>query len=113
MTSVIGALFLGTAKQALRDKLIVGPDRLRNALDPGEEPARPIAAVACNPYVGHGSARQISFAYSEIVRSLENFPEATILRMTLCAQSSGLRWSAQSSPSARRYDVRSARCMKW
>jgi len=91
MTSVIGALFLGTAKQALRDKLIVGPDRLRNALDPGEEPARPIAAVACNPYVGHGSARQISFAYSEIVRSLENFPEAAILRMTLCAQSSGLR----------------------
>ena len=80
--------FLGTAKQALRNKLIVGPHRLRNALDPGEEPARPIAV---NPYVGHGSARQISFAYSEIVRSLENLPEPAILRMTLCAQSSGLR----------------------
>ena len=38
---------------------------------------------------GQGWARQISFAYSEIVRSLENLPEAAILRMTLCAQSSG------------------------
>jgi len=55
-------------------------------------PARPIAALARTRYVtGHGSARQISFAYSEIVRSLENLPEAAMLRMTLRAQSSGLR----------------------
>src|SRR5271166_5793785 len=82
---LLGGGEAGAARQADRRP------SLRNALDPGEKPPRPIAAVACNPYVGHGSARQISFAYSEIVRSLENFPEAAILRMTLCAQSSGLR----------------------
>ena len=56
--------------------------------------ARPLSSprlAPCAPYLtGQGWARQISFAYSEIVRSLENFPEPAMLRMTLRAQSSGL-----------------------
>ena len=38
---------------------------------------------------GQARTPQISSAYCWIVRSLENFPEPAMLRMTLCAQSSG------------------------
>jgi hypothetical protein len=41
--------------------------------------------------IGQGCARQISEAYSAIVRSLENLPELAILRMLFCAQLSGAR----------------------
>ncbi len=51
---------------------------------------------------GQGLAPQISVAYSWIVRSLENLPEAAMLWITLRAQSSGLPWSAQTAASARR-----------
>ena len=40
---------------------------------------------------GQGCARQIWEAYSEIVRSLENFPELATLRMHFSAQLSGAR----------------------
>ena len=47
---------------------------------------------ASEPYpAGQGFAPQIPVAYSWIVRSLENLPEAAMLRMTLRAQASGLR----------------------
>src|SRR5206468_3470635 len=36
-------------------------------------------------YTGHGFAPQMSAAYSAMVRSLENFPEAATFRMALCA----------------------------
>src|SRR4029453_15385335 len=45
---------------------------------------------------GHGSACQMSLAYSALVRSLENFLDAAILRTALRDQFS---WSAYSSPS--------------
>ncbi len=42
------------------------------------------------PYsTGHGGAFQIPLAYSWIVRSLENLPEAAMLRITLRVHSSG------------------------
>jgi hypothetical protein len=40
---------------------------------------------------GHGCAAQICEAYSEIVRSLENFPELATLRMHFSAQLSDAR----------------------
>ncbi len=38
---------------------------------------------------GHGSARQISFAYSAMVRSLENLPEAAMFKMVMRDHASG------------------------
>ncbi len=38
---------------------------------------------------GHGFTFQTPSAYSEIVRSLENFPEPATFRMALCAQAFG------------------------
>src|SRR5690606_19379201 len=49
---------------------------------------------------GHGAASQISLAYSAMVRSLENFPDAATFRMAVSAQPAGsvyrsiIRWSA-------------------
>jgi hypothetical protein len=40
-------------------------------------------------YTEHGSAFQIFVAYSAMVRSLENFPEAATFRIALRAQASG------------------------
>ena len=53
------------------------------------------------PPGGHGFASQTPVAYSRIVRSLENLPEAAMLWMTLRVHSSGLRWSSQIAASAR------------
>ena len=39
---------------------------------------------------GHGLACQISLAYSAIVRSLENFPDAATFRIALRAQACGI-----------------------
>src|SRR5262249_25579859 len=50
---------------------------------------------------GHGSACQISAAYSAMVRSLENLPEQATLRIAFRAQASG---SAYNSPT---------RCWAW
>ena len=41
-------------------------------------------------YAGHGCAFQISFAYSAMVRSLENLPDAAMFRIALRVQAS---WS--------------------
>ena len=38
---------------------------------------------------GHGLASQISAAYSTMVRSLENLPEAATFRMAFCAHPFG------------------------
>src|SRR5262249_15615347 len=53
---------------------------------------------------GHGFARQISAAYSVIVRSLENLPELATFRMALRAHASWFAYSAVSRASASRYD---------
>src|SRR5215472_18638343 len=60
---------------------------------------------------GHGFAFQISAAYSAMVRSLENFPDPAIFRITLRAHASPSEYNSQSRRSASRYDLRSARCM--
>src|SRR4029079_10947271 len=45
---------------------------------------------------GHGFTFQISAAYSDMVRSLENFPELATLRMALCAQAFRSAYKAPS-----------------
>src|SRR4029450_10608521 len=54
----------------------------------------------------HGTAHaltcQMLAAYSEIVRSLENFPEPATFKMALRAQASGSAYSARSLSSASR-----------
>src|SRR5208337_2995716 len=61
--------------------------------------------------MGHGSAFQMSRAYSAMVRSLENFPELATFRMALRAHSPGFAYNAPAASCARQYEVRSARCM--
>src|ERR1700731_5286049 len=61
--------------------------------------------------IGHGLTPQISLAYSAIVRSLQNFPEAATFKMALRAHSSGSPYNAHSRSSASRYDLRSAKCL--
>src|SRR6266446_5915553 len=51
---------------------------------------------------GHGLTLQILFAYSAIVRSLENLPEPATFKMALCAQASGSVYNARSRWSASR-----------
>jgi len=46
---------------------------------------------------GDGFKFQISFAYSVMVRSLENFPEQATLTMAFLAQPSGSTYNASSS----------------
>ena len=45
---------------------------------------------------GHGSTFQMPAAYSEIVRSLENFPEPATFRMAFCAQALGSAYNVAS-----------------
>jgi hypothetical protein len=45
---------------------------------------------------GHGFAFQISDAYSAMVRSLENFPEAATFKIALAAQALGSRYKSTS-----------------
>ena len=52
--------------------------------------------------IGHGLTFQISLAYSEIVRSLENFPEPATFKIALRAQASVSSYKAQSCWSASR-----------
>ena len=51
---------------------------------------------------GHDFAVQISVAYSAMVRSLENFPEAATFKMAISAQSSGLAYRSHTRSSASR-----------
>ena len=51
---------------------------------------------------GHGFAFQISVAYSAMVRSLENFPEAATFKMAMSAHSSGLAYRSHTRSSASR-----------
>ena len=80
-----------------------GPDGKRAAVQPADvmpelnnkaghdggggyfSPGRPAIPFSSNSLYGTGQGRtcQISAAYCEIVRSLENLPEAAMLRMTL------------------------------
>src|SRR5262245_60242406 len=60
---------------------------------------------------GHGVTRQMSAAYSEMLRSLENFPELATLRIAFRAHAWGSRYRAHRPRSASRYEARSARCM--
>lgn len=61
--------------------------------------------------MGHGSAFQMSRAYSAMVRSLENFPELATFRMALRAHSPGFAYNAPAASCDRQYEVRSAKCM--
>lgn len=45
---------------------------------------------------GHGSTFQMAVAYSAMVRSLENLPDAATFRITLRAQASGSAYSWSS-----------------
>ena len=49
---------------------------------------------------GHGSALQISDAYSAIVRSLENLPEAATFKIALLAHASGSAYNSSRRRSA-------------
>ena len=52
----------------------------------------------CYPFLrydtGHGSTFQILAAYSEMVRSLENFPEPATFKIALRAQVSGSAYNS-------------------
>jgi hypothetical protein len=47
----------------------------------GERRTRVLAPTTSRYRTGHGRTRQISAAYSEIVRSLENFPDPAMFSM--------------------------------
>ena len=79
----------------------IGPALEIFAFKPGDVDQASPSAPACRPAArcsgiahvfystGHGFTPQISLAYSAIVRSLENFPDAATFRMALRAHSSG------------------------
>src|SRR5258705_3902743 len=50
----------------------------------------------------HGLTCQMSAAYSEIVRSLETFPDPATFRMAVRAHAAGSAYSARRRPSASR-----------
>ena len=54
---------------------------------------------------GQGSARQVSLAYSAIVRSLENFPDAATFKIATRAHSCALPYNCTSCSSACRWRV--------
>ena len=60
---------------------------------------------------GHGLTLQILFAYSAIVRSLENLPEPATFKMALRAQTFGSAYDAHRRWPASTYAFRSARCI--
>src|SRR5512132_1965170 len=62
-----------------------------------------LRSVAGFPHAtGHGLACQIWLAYSAIVRSLENFPDAATFRIALPAQAWGSAYRPTSRASASR-----------
>src|SRR4029077_396648 len=60
---------------------------------------------------GHGFTFQISSAYSEMVRSVENLPELATFKMAFRVQPSGSLYKSSARWSASRYDFKSARCI--
>jgi hypothetical protein len=57
--------------------------------------------------IGHGFAFQMLAAYSAIVRSLENFPDAATFLMALRVHASGSAYKCVNRSSVSRYDFRS------
>jgi hypothetical protein len=68
----------------------------------GERRTRVLAPTKSRYRTGHGRTRQISAAYSEIVRSLENFPDPAVFSMLMRVQSSCSPCVSISRSSARR-----------
>ncbi len=68
-------------------------------------PARPRAGAATDHgvgFTGHGLASQISSAYSAMVRSLENLPDAATFRIALPVHACGSAYRSTSRASASR-----------
>src|SRR4030095_9074507 len=74
-------------------------------------PAFALGAALRAHATGHGLACQILLAYSAIVRSLENFPDAATFRSALPAQAWGSAYRLISRASASREAARADRRM--